>query len=260
MENLSPFLLVLILGCINWLATCLGGSVVFASSKKLHNFGYSNILAISAGIMLSASFWSLLLPSIELATTNTQTPGIVSCVGFLLGVIFLFTVSEFAHKTFRKTHTNVKSNNLIITAISIHNIPEGFIVGVLCSGINTVNPSVDLLSVLTLSLSIGLQNIPEGLAVALPLKALGCSKKRSFFIAQLTGFIEPVSAIIGFYFVYMYPKLLPYSLSFAGGSMIYVIINEMVPEFSKAKSKKTIIWFTLGFMIMMALDTILSGY
>ncbi len=258
MENLSPVSLVLLFGCANWLLTALGGSVVFANSRKLLHFGYANILALSSGIMLSASFWSLLLPSIETALTNKQIPGLVSCLGFSLGVLFLFTVSEFSHKFFNTSQIH-NSNNLLITAISVHNLPEGFIVGVLFSGLATGDTYIDLISVTTLSLSIGLQNIPEGLAIALPLRTAGFSKNRSFFIAQLTGFIEPVSAIIGYFFVSQYPKLLPYTLAFAGGSMIYVIINELVPEFTKVKSRTAIIWFTIGFISMMALDTILSG-
>ncbi len=260
MEKLNPIFLVILLGVANWIATALGGAVVFASSKKLLNFGYSNILAISAGIMLSASFWSLLLPSVEIAVTNQQIPGFVACSGFFFGIMFLYTVSAFSHVLFYSPTKNSTQSNLLITAISIHNIPEGLIVGVLCSGLTNVDQNIDLFSVVAISLSIGLQNIPEGLAIALPLRTAGNSTLRSFFIAVLTGFIEPVSAILGYYFVSNNPKLLPYTLAFAGGAMIYVIINEMVPEFTKTKTKTSIIWFTFGFIIMMGLDTILSGF
>ncbi len=260
LERFSTIFLVLILGCINWLATSLGGLLVFVCSKKLINSGYSNILGFSAGIMLSASFWSLLLPSVEMAISNNQLPGSVVCIGFILGVLFLFTVSELSHEVLKKTKKYNRHSNLLIAAISLHNIPEGFIVGVLCSGLSTGDTNIDLISAITLSLSIGLQNIPEGLAISLPLRTAGHSKFKSFYIAQLTGLIEPVSAIFGYFFISQYPKLLPYSLAFAGGAMIYVIINEMVPEFTKAKSRISIILFSFGFMIMMALDTILSGF
>ncbi len=259
MENLSPFMLVLILGCLNWLATSLGGTVVFANTKKIHSLGYSNILAISAGIMLSASFWSLLLPSVDISRENGQTPSIVTCIGFLFGVLFLYNISKYAHRIFKIFQFNNTGNTLLITAISLHNIPEGFIVGVLVSGLTTGNENIDILAVITLSLSIGLQNIPEGLAIALPLVSSGQNRLKSFNIVQLTGFIEPISAIFGYLFVSQFPKLLPYSLSFAGGAMIYVIINELVPEFTYDKSKTSIIWFSVGFIIMMGLDTILSS-
>ncbi len=260
MENINPLLLVLILGCTNWFATALGGTIVFANSKKIHALGYSNILAISAGIMLSASFWSLLLPSIESAKANGQIPSVVSCFGFLLGVVFLNTLAKYSYIIFDKTKHNNKNNNLLITAISIHNIPEGFIIGILVSGLSTGDKSIDLIAVITISLTIGLQNIPEGLAIALPLQTIGFSKSKSFFVAQLTGFIEPVSAFFGYLIISKFPNLLPYSLSFAAGAMMYVIINELVPEFTNIHAKTSILWFSFGFIIMMGLDTILSSF
>lgn len=247
-----PILLALILGSINWFATAFGATVVFASNKWLQNFGYGNILSISAGIMLSASFWSLLLPAIEMSEEYNLTSGVVCSVGFVLGILFLFFLSKFTKNSAKK------ENTLLVTAIAIHNIPEGFIVGVLVSGLSLGTSNLDLISVIALSLSIGLQNIPEGLAVALPLNSNGMNKARSFNYGQLTGFIELISAIIGFLFVSHFPILLPYSLAFAGGSMIYVVIKELIPESSSENNDKTILWFTFGFVIMMLLDTMLG--
>ncbi len=262
MNSLHPLVLVIGLGLINWLATAFGGSFAFASLDKLKNIGYSNILALSAGIMLSASFWSLLLPSIEFSTKYGLSPTVVSCVGFLFGILFLHYVSIYSEKILNKRslnngNENKKNNNLLITAIAIHNIPEGFIVGVLVSSLAT-NTALDLYSVLALSLTIGLQNIPEGLAIAMPLKASGKSSLFSFNVAQLTGFIEPVSALFGYLVISHFPVILPYTLAFAAGSMVYVIIDELIPEVSTDSSNHTIIWFSAGFILMMMLDTILS--
>ncbi len=263
MNNIHPLGLVIVLGLINWISTALGGSFAFASSSRLKNIGYSNILAISAGIMLSASFWSLLLPSIELSQEYGLSPTFVSCSGFLFGILFLRYVSSFSTKVFNK-HTKNKDNEskknstLLILAIAIHNIPEGLIVGVLVSSLASQVCTLDLYSVLALSLTIGLQNIPEGLAIAMPLKANGNSSVYSFNIAQLTGFIEPVSALFGYLVISQFPSFLPYTLAFAGGAMIYVIIDELIPEVSTDNNNTTIIWFSIGFVIMMMLDTILS--
>ncbi len=268
MDSLHPFVLVIILGLINWLATAFGGSFAFASFNKLKNIGYSNILALSAGIMLSASFWSLLLPSIEFSSKYGLSPTLVSCVGFLMGILFLHYVSSYSTKVLNKHSLNTgnrnengnenkKNSNMLITAIAIHNVPEGFIVGVLVSSLAT-NTALDLYSVLALSLTIGLQNIPEGLAIAMPLKASGKSSFFSFNVAQLTGFIEPVSALFGYLVISQFPVVLPYTLAFAAGSMIYVIIDELIPEVSTDDSNHTIIWFSAGFALMMMLDTILS--
>ncbi len=263
MDNIQPFVLVIILGIINWLATALGGLSAFAGSERLKNIGYSNILAVSAGIMLSASFWSLLLPSIELSKEYNLSPTIVSCIGFLFGILFLRYLSSFSTKFFNKHTKNIdnesnKSSTMLTMAIAIHNIPEGFIIGVLVSSLATQANSLDLYSVIALSLTIGLQNIPEGLAIAMPLKANGKSSVYSFNIAQLTGFIEPLSALFGYLFISKFPTILPYSLAFAGGAMIYVIIDELIPEVSTDDSNSTIIWFSVGFVLMMMLDTILS--
>ncbi len=263
MDNLHPLVLVVILGLINWSATAFGGSFAFASSSRLKNIGYSNILAFSAGIMLSASFWSLLLPSIQMSSDYGLSPTFVSCVGFLFGILFLRYVSSFSTKILNKhgierDNVDKKSSTLLITAIAIHNIPEGFIVGVLVSSLTSQTNALDLYSVLALSLTIGLQNIPEGLAVAMPLKTSGKSSLYSFNIAQLTGFIEPVSALFGFLVIAHFPTILPYTLAFAGGAMIYVIIDELIPEVSTDDSNSTIIWFSVGFALMMMLDTILS--
>lgn len=247
-----PILLVLLLGSLNWFATAVGSTVVFVNNKWLNNFGYENILAISAGIMLSASFWSLLLPAIEMAEEYNQLSGVTCSIGFLLGIFFLFVISKYTEKSAKK------ENTLLITAIAIHNIPEGFIVGVLVSGLAASSSSLELFSVITLSLAIGLQNIPEGLAVSLPLSNNGMSKLKSFNCGQLTGLIEPISAIIGYLFISNFPILLPYSLAFAAGSMIYVVVNELVPEATSNNNSKAIIWFSFGFVIMMLLDTILG--
>ncbi len=256
MDNIQPFILVIILGLINWIATALGGSFAFTSSEKLKNIGYSNILAISAGIMLSASFWSLLLPSIELSKEYGLSPTFVSCVGFLLGILFLRYASSYSTKFFNK-HTKNKNNELMTLAIAIHNVPEGLIIGVLVSGLASQVNTLDLYSVIALSLTIGLQNIPEGLAIAMPLKANGKSSLYSFNIAQLTGFIEPMSALFGYLVISQFPTILPYTLAFAGGAMIYVIIDELIPEVSTDDNNSTIIWFSIGFIIMMMLDTFL---
>lgn len=261
MEGLSPLFLVLLLGCINWFATALGGAVVLVNSNKLDKLGYTNILALSAGIMLSATFWSLLLPSVEMSKEYNQNSTFVACLGFGLGVLFLRFISKYSSLLFKKSTSKQNNGSLLITAISIHNIPEGFIIGVLVSGLSQQVENLDLISVVTLSLSIGLQNIPEGLAVAFPIYSSGKTRLQSFNTAQLTGLIEPVSALLGYLFVSEFPSVLPYSLAFAGGSMVYVIIDELIPEFSNSNdnnSKNTILWFSIGFIIMMALDTFLS--
>lgn len=257
MENINPLVLVLILGTINWFSTAFGSSFVFFERKK-SPISYSNILAVSAGIMLSASFWSLLLPAVEMAGNSKFPPWFVVGSGFIIGIIFLSLISQYSENFSKKNNSSYNNFNMLILAISIHNIPEGFIVGVLVSGFANGTDGLTFLSIISLSLSIGLQNIPEGLAVAFPLKISGKSKLQSFNIAQLTGFIELVSALIGYLFVSKFPSLLPYSLAFSGGAMIYVVIDELIPASQFEKNKKTILWFSLGFLLMMILDTILA--
>ena len=244
-------LLALYATLFTWLLTILGSSMVFFFKKIKKN--YMDIsLSIAAGIMLSASFWSLLNPAVENAKLIKQVPFIVVTLGFILGNIFIiFTDKLFAKKTNRKI-------SLLILSITMHNIPEGLAVGIAFGSIKYGANGASLTGAITLAIAIGLQNFPEGSAVSLPLRRDNYSRFKSFLYGSLSAVVEPIFGVIGALLTIKISFLMPLLLSFAGGAMIYVIIKELIPECMTNNNKTLMtIFFIIGFSLMMILDILL---
>lgn len=261
-EKTSPLILALSAGIFTWLLTAIGASLVLFVknySRKL----LDTSLGFAAGIMIAASFWSLLDPAIELSEKLNTPAWIPPTVGFLLGAAFLRIIDKILpHLHFQAPmsevegiKTSFKRTTLLVLAVTLHNIPEGLAVGVSFGAYSLEPTSVSLISSIVLALGIGIQNIPEGFAISLPLRSEGFSKKKSFFIGQLSGIVEPLFAVVGFLFVRIMESLLPYALGFAAGAMIYVTVEELIPESQRnGNSDIATAGVILGFTLMMILD------
>ena len=222
------------------LGTILGSSMVFLLKDKLNDNIEKLLLGIASGVMISASFFSLLLPSIEMSSW------IPTAIGFLLGILFLDYLNYRIERS---------SNFKLALAVTLHNIPEGMAVGVIYAG--AITGSINMVSALTLSLGIAIQNIPEGAIISMPLKKDN-GKFKSFIIGTLSGIVEPIFSLITILLTSLVVPVLPYLLSFAAGAMFYVVIDELIPESSlNDKTRITVIAFTIGFIIMLVLDNLL---
>lgn len=240
-----------------WLLTILGSSMVFFFKKINKNFLDAS-LGIAAGIMMSASFWSLLSPAISTAKNLNQIPWIVVSTGFMFGGIFIFFTDKFFQKKFQNKQNKNKRLSLMILSITMHNIPEGLAIGIAFGSIKYGIYGATLTNALMLSLAIGIQNFPEGSAISLPLRREGKSRKLSFIYGSLSAVVEPIFGVIGALLTIKIQHFMPLFLSFAAGAMIYVIIQELIPESQTNKNKSLMAIFTLiGFTIMMILDTAL---
>lgn len=253
-------------GLFTWLMTSFGASFVFFF-KSISARVYTMMLGFAAGIMLAASFFSLILPAVEMAEQNGTTPWLPAAIGFLLGGFFLRIMDmviphlhlRSPDKNREGPRTGLNRSWLMIFAVTIHNIPEGLAVGVafgaLASGIDSVN----IMSAITLTIGIGLQNIPEGFAVAAPLRGEGFSRMKSFFYGQLSGSVELLGAVIGAVIASSMTVILPYALSFAAGAMVYVIVEELIPEAQQSQhADLATIFLMFGFVVMMVLDIALG--
>ncbi|MNM45261.1 Zinc transporter ZupT [compost metagenome] len=266
MENYNPILLALIATLFTWGITALGAAVVFFF-KDINKKVLNAMLGFAAGIMIAASFWSLLKPSIEMAEEMGIVPWIPAVIGFLLGGVFLRVVDKFLpHLHLDKgegeeegVKTSLKRSILLVLAITLHNIPEGLAVGVAFGALADGGSGATLASAIALALGIGLQNFPEGAAVSVPLRREGLSRWKSFMFGQLSGVVEPISGVIGAVLVLTMKGILPYALAFAAGAMIFVVVEELIPE-SQADSGSDIATMgtILGFAVMMLLDVALG--
>ena len=243
----------LIASLFTFFITSLGASVVFLF-KKTNPKVISILIALSAGIMLAATFWSLLEPSIEMANKLKMIPWVITSLGILFGTIFLI----FGDKVFTKYQKEKQKLNkifILIFSITLHNIPEGLAIGVAFGSLNYHLDGVTLISAISLALGIGIQNFPEGSAISLPLRSYGYSRIKAFLIGIASGLVEPISAVIGAILVIKIRYCLPFLLAFAAGAMLYVVIKELIPE-SMEKEKGTLVPFItiIGFLVMMILD------
>ncbi|QER42206.1 ZIP family metal transporter [Thermodesulfobacterium sp. TA1] len=255
---------VLLAGIFTWLTTGLGGLGVFLFNRPNPKF-FSISLGFSAGVMIAASFWSLLVPALEIAKASVFPPFVSVSIGFILGVLFLRLldlVVPHLHLFASKEETegfkvSLNVSVLVFLAITLHNIPEGLAIGV---AFGSVNEDTYLLKeAINLALGIGIQNIPEGLALGLTLKFSGMSKFKAFYLSFFSAIVEPIFALVGFGIVSYSSYFLPYALSFAAGAMIFVTIEELLPEAQKAANTDySSLGFGLGFLIMMSLDTYLG--
>jgi len=266
--GLPPIFQALLATLFTWAMTAAGAAGVFLTKsypKKVMSF----MLGTAAGVMIAASFWSLLAPAIEMSQ-NTSVPGWVpAAVGFLLGGLFLWVVDRILPhlhlgediKDSEGIKTQWQRSILLVLAITLHNFPEGLAVGVAFGAISCCNPNATLAGAVALAIGIGLQNLPEGLAVSMPLRGEGLSRWKSFTYGQLSGMVEPIAGVIGAAAVVFMKPILPYALSFAAGAMIYVVVEELIPESQRgqhANSELATFGAMLGFTIMMILDVALG--
>ena len=258
--NLNPILQALIATLFTWGVTAIGASLVFFF-KNVNKTFMDAMLGFAAGVMIAASFWSLLSPSIEMATNLNMIPWLVAFLGIMCGGLLLF-VGDKLYDYFDQKKNNsrgFKRSLMLITSITLHNIPEGLVVGVAFGSLIYGLEGATLMNACLLALGIGLQNFPEGTAVAVPLRREGMSRKKAFFYGQLSGIVEPIAGVIGALLVLKIRFLLPFLLAFAAGAMIYVVVQELIPESQTNKKKEVMAMFTLvGFSIMMILDIALG--
>lgn len=242
-----------------WSVTAIGASLVFAFKNVNKNI-MDAMLGFAAGVMIAASFWSLLSPAIEMADNLLMVPWIVVSLGFLSGGLLLFTGDKvFDILDRKKKKTSFKRSLMLIFSITLHNIPEGLAVGVAFGSLAYGLEGATLTSACMLALGIGLQNFPEGTAVSVPLRREGFSRFKSFLYGQLSGIVEPISGVLGALLVIKIRTLLPFLLAFAAGTMIYVVVEELIPESQSNTKKDLMALFTLiGFTVMMVLDVALS--
>ena len=266
--NLNPVIQAFIATIFTWFITLLGAALVFFFKNVNKNI-MDGMLGFSAGVMISASFWSLLSPAIDMAINLNMTPWIVLFCGFFLGGMLLFIsdkIFEYYDKKYkrRKSLDTDRNNSLkrilmLIFSITIHNIPEGLAVGIAFGSVFYGLEGATVMSALILTLGIGIQNFPEGTAVSVPLRREGLSRAKAFFFGQLSGIVEPISGILGALLVLKVRYVLPFFLSFAAGAMIYVVVQELIPASQSNEKKELMALFTLiGFSVMMILDVALG--
>jgi ZIP family zinc transporter len=249
-----------------WGVTALGASMVFFF-KTINRKVLDGMLGFAGGVMIAASFWSLLAPAIDLAESMGLRPWIPAVIGFLAGGAFLRLVDmilphlhiEYERSEAEGIKTNWKRSILLVLAITLHNIPEGLAVGVSFGAVAAGIPSAGMAGAVALALGIGLQNFPEGAAVSIPLRRDGMSRRKAFWYGQLSGAVEPVAGVIGAATVLIMRPILPYALAFAAGAMIFVVAEEVIPE-SRREGNEHIatVGLMLGFAVMMALDVALG--
>lgn len=249
-------------GLFTWSVTALGAGIVFFL-QRVNRRLLDAMLGFSGGVMLAASFWSLLAPAIAIAEEGPLPAWLPPTIGLLLGAGCLFAFDKsLPHlhlflpiEEAEGPRTNWQRSVLLVTAITLHNIPEGLAVGVAFGGVAADVPGATFGAALALAIGIGLQNFPEGVAVALPLRGDGYSRRRSFFYGQLSGMVEPLAALLGAAAVLYVSAILSYALAFAAGAMIYVVVEELIPESHRAgNADLATLCLMLGFVVMMCLD------
>ena len=265
-ESINPVLAAFFASLFTWILTALGASLVFLF-KGMNRGVLDGMLGFTGGVMVAASFWSLLAPGIEMSPGEGFVKVMPSAVGFGLGALFLYGLD----KILPHLHINFKDNEkegvkspwhrttLLVSAITMHNIPEGLAVGVLFGGVAAGIPEATIGGAVALALGIGIQNFPEGIAVSMPLRRQGVSRFKSFWYGQMSAIVEPIAAVIGALAVTFFTPILPYALSFAAGAMIFVVVEEVIPETQRDKyTDIATLGFIGGFIVMMTLDVALS--
>jgi len=253
--NLNYIYQALLATIFTYLMTALGAGIVFFFKNISKNI-MDAMLGFAAGVMTAASFFSLLSPAIEHCESLNLTPWFMISIGFLSGGLFLFLSDKIFNKILSKKNKRIL---MLISSITIHNIPEGLAVGIAFGSVYYGLTGATTISALLLAIGIGLQNFPEGSAVSIPLLREGMSKKKAFYYGQLSAIVEPIFGVFGAILVLKVRILLPFFLSFAAGAMIYVVISELIPESQSNKKKEVMAIFTIiGFTIMMLLDVALG--
>lgn len=250
---------------IPFLGTALGSACVFFMKKELGESIQRMLTGFAAGVMVAASIWSLLIPAIEQADSMGKFSFTPAAVGFWLGILFLLFLDHIIPHLHRNSeeqegpHAGLKNTTMLLLAVVIHNLPEGMAVGVVYAGLMMGNETVSLSGALALSIGIAIQNFPEGAIISMPLRARGMSKGRAFVYGVLSGVVEPIGALLVILASGFLVPALPYFLSFAAGAMIYVVVEELIPEMSEEPhSDIGTIAFAAGFTVMMILDVALG--
>ena len=265
-KDLPPVIQALLATTFTWLVTALGASAVFTAKEMSRKF-LDVMLGFAGGVMIAASYWSLLAPAIEMSEGKSLPAWIPAAVGFMLGGAVLRIIDMILphlHRGLETTKcegikTQWQRTTLLILAITIHNIPEGLAVGVAFGAVAAGYPSATLAGAVALAIGIGLQNFPEGMAVSMPLRREGLSQWKSFFYGQLSAVVEPVAGVMGAAMVIFATPILPYALAFAAGAMIYVVVEEVVPEYNQSGNGDiATVGLMIGFTVMMILDVALG--
>lgn len=269
LKQFGPVEQALIGTLFTWAMTATGAAMVFFF-KKINKTVLNGMLGFAAGVMIAASFWSLLAPSIEMAEELGQTAWKTAAIGFLAGGAFLYLVDKLMPHLHlgldvsqaEGIKTSWQRSVLLVLAITLHNIPEGMAVGVAFGAAAAGGSASSVAGAVALALGIGLQNLPEGAAVAIPLRREGFSRKKSFLYGQASGIVEPIAGVIGAFAVISMQPFLPYALAFAAGAMIYVVIEELIPEAQReeggSKTDVATLGCLFGFAVMMILDVALG--
>ena len=259
MENIAIGLLIPFFG------TVLGSGMVIFMKDKMDQRVEKALLGFASGVMIAASIWSLLLPSIEMSEQQGVIGWIPAAVGFMLGILFLLLLDTVVPHLHLETDqpegmpASLKKTTMLVLAVTLHNIPEGMAVGVVFAGVLAGNTGISLAGAFALSIGIAIQNFPEGAIISMPLKSEGLSKTRAFLDGAASGVVEPIAALLTILLTGLITPVLPYLLSFAAGSMIYVVVEELIPE-SQAGEHSNIgtIGVSIGFVLRMILDVALG--
>ncbi len=250
---------------IPFLGTTLGAACVFFLKNDLNPLVQKALLGFASGVMVAASVWSLLIPAIDMSDPMGKLAFLPAAVGFSIGMLFLLAMDRLVphlHLNEDKPEglpSSLKKTTMLVLAVTLHNIPEGMAVGVVFAGLLSGNEKITLAGAVALSVGIAIQNFPEGAIISLPLKGEGCSSRKAFVYGMASGVVEPIAAFITILLTAIVTPLLPYLLAFAAGAMLYVVVEELLPEASSGShSNIGTIGFAVGFLIMMILDVALG--
>ena len=246
------------------IGTTLGAACVIFLKNKIGNTVQKGLLGFASGVMIAASVWSLLIPAIELSSDMGKLAVLPAVIGFTAGIAFLLLMDKLIphlhleSKEPEGIKSTLKKNTMLILAVTLHNIPEGMAVGVTFAGLMANNGTITIAGAFALAIGIAIQNFPEGAIISLPLKGEGTSRSKAFLYGMLSGLVEPVGAIITILLTGFVLPLLPYLLAFAAGALIYVVVEELIPETAVGEhSDIGVIGFAIGFLLMMSLDVVL---
>lgn len=247
------------------LGTMLGSAFVFLMKNEMSAHMQKSLLGFASGVMVAASVWSLLIPSMEMEAGKGSWSVLPAAVGFLVGMGFLLLIDELTPHLHIGTdrpegiHSHLSKTAMLALAVTIHNLPEGMAVGVVFAGAESGLSQISLTSAVAVSLGIAIQNIPEGAIISMPMRSAGNSRWRSFLIGSLSGAVEPAGAVAVLLLASLLMPVLPYMLAFAAGAMFYVVVEELIPEASSGQhSNLSTIGFAIGFVLMMVLDVVMG--
>ena len=250
---------------IPFIGTLAGAGCVFLMKDRIPSVLQKGLLGFASGVMIAAAVWSLLIPAIELSANLEKLSFIPAAVGFAIGIGFLYLMDKIIpHLHLNSSEpegpkTDLQKNTMLVLAVTLHNIPEGMAVGVAFAGVLAGNSLITMSGAFVLAIGIAIQNFPEGAIISLPLASAGTKKGKAFFLGVLSGIVEPIAALLTLVLTSLVVTILPYLLSFAAGAMVYVVVEELIPESAQGKhSDAGTLGFAVGFLIMMSLDVALG--